>query len=57
MATAAVQHSPGNALDQVVEPFTQTQESGKLAKHDATAEVFYYKDPSDGSLPAPSYVG
>ncbi|KAH0829635.1 hypothetical protein AYO21_10051 [Fonsecaea monophora] len=54
MATAAVQHAPGNTLGQVVEPLVQTN---KPAKRDVAAEVYYYKDPGDGSLPAPSYVG
>jgi hypothetical protein len=54
MATAAVQHSPGNTLDQVVEPLAH---ENKSAKHDVAAELYYYKDPGDGTPPAPSYVG
>jgi hypothetical protein len=55
MATAATQHAPGNALDQVVEPLAH--ESNKPVKHDVQAELYYYKDPGDGTLPAPTYVG
>jgi hypothetical protein len=54
MALAAVQHAPGNTLDQVVE--TRAQET-KPTKHDVAAELYYYKDPGDGTPPAPSYVG
>ncbi|KAJ9611552.1 hypothetical protein H2200_004736 [Cladophialophora chaetospira] len=54
MATAAVQHAPGDTFGQVVEPLVQ---GSKPAKHDVTAAVHYYKDPNDGSAPAPSYVG
>jgi hypothetical protein len=54
MATAAVQHAPGNTIGQVVEPLTH---GTKPAKHDLAAEINYYKDPGDGTLPAPSYVG
>jgi hypothetical protein len=53
MATAAVQHAPGNTIDQVVEPLAQ---ENKLPKHDVATELNYYKDPGDGSLPAPFYV-
>lgn len=54
MASAAVQSAPGNTLGQVIEPFTQ---GTKPAKHDVATELYYYKDPEDGSLPEPSYVG
>ena len=54
MATAAVQHAPGNTIGQVVEPLAQ---EAKPAKHDVATELYYYKDPGDGTLPAPSYVG
>jgi len=54
MATAAVQHAPGNTIGQVVEPLVHEK---KLPKHDVTAEVYYYQEPADGSPPAPSYVG
>jgi hypothetical protein len=53
MATAAVQHSPGNTLDQVIEPLAQE----KPAKHDVATELNYYQDPGDGTPPAPFYVG
>ncbi|KIX97415.1 uncharacterized protein Z520_06867 [Fonsecaea multimorphosa CBS 102226] len=55
MATAAVQHAPGNAIGHVVEPLAA--KTTKPAKHDVTAEVYYYKDPGDGTPPEPSYVG
>lgn len=54
MATAAVQTAPGHTFDQVVE---QTTTSSKPTKHDVATELFYYKDPGDGTPPAPSYVG
>ncbi|KAF2815512.1 7alpha-cephem-methoxylase P8 chain related protein [Mytilinidion resinicola] len=54
MATAAVQHSPGNTLDQVVEPLARET---KPAKHDVPTELYYYDDPGDGTPPTPSYVG
>ncbi|KAF4628249.1 hypothetical protein G7Y89_g9906 [Cudoniella acicularis] len=54
MATAAVQHAPGNAVDQVVEPLAQ---GTKPAKHNVATELNYYQDPGDGTLPAPFYVG
>jgi hypothetical protein len=54
MASAAVQHAPGHTLGQVVEPLAQET---KAAKHDVATELNYYKDPGDGSLPAPFYVG
>jgi len=54
MATAAVQHAPGNTLDQVIEPRAQ---NNKPVKHDVATELNYYQDPGDGTLPAPVYVG
>jgi len=54
MATAAVQHAPGNTIGQVVEPLVH---ENKLPKHDVAAEVYYYQESADGSPPAPSYVG
>jgi len=54
MAAAAVQHAPGNPLGQVIEPLAPKT---KPQKHDVATELYYYKDPGDGSLPAPSYVG
>jgi hypothetical protein len=53
MATAAVQHSLGNTLGQVIEPLAQE----KPAKHDVNTELNYYQDPADGTLPAPFYIG
>ncbi|KAF1808360.1 hypothetical protein P152DRAFT_517613 [Eremomyces bilateralis CBS 781.70] len=56
MAAAAVQHAPGSALGQVVEPFAQ-ENTLKPAKHDVSAELYYYKENEDGSPPDPTYVG
>lgn len=53
MATAAVQHVLGNTLGQVIEPLAQET---KPAKHDVATVLNYYKDPGDGSLPAPFYA-
>lgn len=54
MATAVVQQAPGNTFDHVVDSFTQ---ESKPEKRDVTAELYYYKDPGDGTLPTPFYVG
>jgi hypothetical protein len=54
MATATFQRVSGAALGQVVEPLAQ---GNKITKHDVPAELYYYKDPGDGTPPAPSYVG
>ena len=54
MATAATQTAPGHSFDQRVEA---TFQGNKPAKHDVATELYYYKDPGDGSAPAPSYVG
>ena len=54
MAATAVQHAPGIALDQVVEPLAQET---KPVKHNVATELNYYQDPGDGTLPAPFYVG
>jgi hypothetical protein len=54
MATASVQHAPGNTFDQIVEPLAQETES---AKHNVATELNYYQDPGDGTLPAAFYVG
>ncbi|RMZ88612.1 hypothetical protein DV736_g4158, partial [Chaetothyriales sp. CBS 134916] len=54
MATAAVQHVQATALGHVVEPLAQEH---RPAKHNVAAELYYYKDPGDGTPPAPSYVG
>ncbi|RFU32278.1 hypothetical protein B7463_g4074, partial [Scytalidium lignicola] len=55
MASAAVQHAPGNTLGQVIEPLVQ--ETNEPAKHDVATELNYYQDPGDGTPPAPYYVG
>ena len=54
MATAATQTAPGHNFGQGVEARVQ---SNKPAKHDVATELYYYKDPGDGSEPAPTYVG
>lgn len=54
MASAAVQQAPGHAFGQKVEPALQ---SNKPEKHHVATELYYYKDPGDGTPPAPSYVG
>lgn len=54
MATAAVQRAPGETFGRVAEPLVQ---ENKVKKHDVATELFYYKDPGDGSPPAPTYVG
>jgi hypothetical protein len=54
MATASVQHAPGNSFGQIVEPLAQET---KPVKHSVATELNYYQDPGDGSLPAPFYVG
>ena len=54
MATAAVQHAPGHAFGQHVETAIQ---SSKPQKHDVATELYYYKDPGDGTPPRPTYVG
>lgn len=54
MATAAVQHAPGNKISQVIEPLAQET---KFVKHNVATELNYYQDPGDGTLPAPFYVG
>lgn len=55
MATAAVQSAPGHAFGQKVE--VDLQNSNKPGKHDVTTELYYYKDPGDGSAPRDTYVG
>ena len=54
MATAAVQQPVGDTFSRVAEPLVQ---ENNLKKHDVATQLFYYKDPGDGSPPAPSYVG
>ncbi|KAJ9138419.1 High-affinity methionine permease [Pleurostoma richardsiae] len=54
MAAAAVQQPPSSAHGTFVEPLA----SGKTdASHDVVTVLNYYKDPGDGSPPAPAYVG
>ena len=53
-AAAAARYCPGSTLGQVVEPLAQNT---RHLKHDVVAELNYYKDPGDGTLPAPYYVG
>jgi len=53
MATAAVQHAPGQEI-RLVEPLIH---GSKPEKHDVATELYYYDDPNDGTPPAPSYVG
>lgn len=53
MASAAVQKPIGHTLGQVIEPLAQET---KVAKHDVTTDLNYYRDPGDGSAPAPYYV-
>lgn len=58
MATAAVQHAPGDTFSHVAIPVVQdNKQDNKLKKHDVATQLYYYKDPGDGSPPAPSYVG
>jgi hypothetical protein len=54
MATAAVQQAPGSTFGKVANPLIHET---KPAKHNVAAELYYYKDPGDGTPPAPSYVG
>ena len=54
MASVAVQYAPNATFDQKVET---TIRSSQPKKHDVVTELYYYKDPGDGSPPAPSYVG
>lgn len=54
MATAAVQHQPGYTPDQLVEPL---KSDNKETRHDVATILNYYKEPADGSPPAPTYVG
>lgn len=54
MASAAVQHAPSTNFGHKVET---TLHSSQPKKHDVVTELYYYKDPGDGSAPEPSYVG
>lgn len=55
MATAAVQHAPGNTLDQVVGALVQDNKIPK--KHNVETQLHYYDDPGDGTPPTPFYIG
>ena len=55
MATADVQSAPGHSFGQKVE--INLQNSNKPEKHDVATELYYYKDPGDGSKPRDTYVG
>jgi len=55
MATAAVQHSPITPFGTQVQP--QVKENTPTKRHDVQTTLYYYKDPGDGSPPAPTYVG
>lgn len=53
MATAAVQ-LPTDILS-TPKVYSDNDQSPK--KHDVHTTLYYYKDPGDGSPPAPTYVG
>ena len=54
MASAAVQQPGGHSTS--FEPLTVNIEPS-IVKHNVQTRLNYYKDPGDGSPPAPSYVG
>jgi len=54
MATAAVQHAPNTLIGYQAEPL---KEKSTEKSRDVQTTLFYYKDPGDGSGPAPTYVG
>ena len=54
MASAAV-HQPSGHLTSF-EPLVTASESHPKC-HDVQTTLYYYKDPGDGSPPAPSYIG
>lgn len=54
MATAAVQQPSEVKVGQVIEPLVT---ENTTSKHNVATELNYYKDPGDGTLPAPVYVG
>ncbi|KAL1857074.1 hypothetical protein VTK73DRAFT_8108 [Phialemonium thermophilum] len=54
MATAAVQQPSTAGAGTFVEPLAR---ENKPPKHHVSTVLNYYKDPGDGSLPPPSYVG
>ena len=58
MASAAVQQPSGHSTS--FEPLTtqiQETKAPQVEKHHVTTSLNYYKAPSDGSPPAPTYVG
>ena len=58
MASAAVQQLGGHSTS--FEPLTtqlQDTKTPQPEKHHVHTSLNYYKDPGDGSLPAPTYVG
>ena len=58
MASAAVQQPGGHSTS--FEPLTTQVQDAKTTqpeKHNVKTSLNYYKDPGDGSLPPPSYVG
>jgi hypothetical protein len=54
MATAAVQQAPITPIGYQAEPL---KEKSTEKNRDVQTTLFYYKDPGDGSPPAPTYVG
>jgi len=54
MASADIQNPTGHSTS--FEPLIATVEPGYIP-HDVKTTLNYYKDPGDGSAPAPSYVG
>ena len=55
MASAAVHQPSGHSTS--FEPLVADSESLPKQQHDVLTTLYYYKDPGDGSEPAPSYVG
>ena len=52
MASAQVQHAPRHLS--LFEPLAATEAT---EKHHVRTQLNYYKDPGDGSEPAPTYIG
>lgn len=55
MASAAVQQSSGHTT--TFEPLSTQWSPQERKAHDVETTLNYYKDPGDGSEPAPAYVG
>ena len=55
MASAAVQQPSGHST--TFEPLSVNTKASSSTKHDVSTTLNYYKDPGDGSEPAPAYVG